>query len=75
MKIARYIGDLLYDYECVVIPGLGGFLTNDKPASIQPNTHYFHPPFKQVMFNAYLKTNDGLLVNYIAREEIFLQRG
>ena len=69
MKIARYIGDLLYDYECVVIPGLGGFLTNDKPATIQPNTHHFHPPFKQVMFNAYLKTNDGLLVNYIAREE------
>jgi cell division septation protein DedD len=69
MKIARYIGDLLYDYECVVIPGLGGFLTNDKPASIQPNTHHFRPPYKQVMFNAYLKTNDGLLVNYIAREE------
>ncbi len=69
MKIARYIGDLLYDYECVVIPGLGGFLTQDKPASIQPNTHHFRPPYKQVMFNAYLKTNDGLLVNYIAREE------
>jgi len=69
MKIARYIGDLLYDYECVVIPGLGGFLTNDKPASIQPNTHHFRPPYKQVMFNAYLKTNDGLLINYIAREE------
>jgi len=69
MKIARYIGDLLYDYECVVIPGLGGFLTSDKPASIQPNTHHFRPPYKQVMFNAYLKTNDGLLVNYIAREE------
>ncbi len=69
MKIARYIGDLLYDYECVVIPGLGGFLTNDKPASIQPNTHHFRPPYKQIMFNAYLKTNDGLLVNYIAREE------
>ncbi len=69
MKIARYIGDLLYDYECVVIPGLGGFLTHDKPSSIQPNTHHFRPPYKQVMFNAYLKTNDGLLVNYIAREE------
>jgi cell division septation protein DedD len=69
MKIAKYIGDLLYDYECVVIPGLGGFLTQDKPASIQPNTHHFRPPYKQVMFNAYLKTNDGLLVNYIAREE------
>ncbi|VAW30718.1 hypothetical protein MNBD_BACTEROID07-2080 [hydrothermal vent metagenome] len=69
MKIARHIGNLLYDYECVVIPGLGGFLTNDKPASIQPNTYHFRPPYKQVMFNAYLKTNDGLLVNYIAREE------
>jgi hypothetical protein len=69
MKIARYIGDLLYDYECVVIPGLGGFLTNDKPATIQPHTHHFRPPYKQVMFNAYLKANDGLLVNYIAREE------
>jgi len=69
MKIARYIGDLLYDYECVVIPGLGGFLTNDKPASIQSNTHHFHPPYKQVMFNAYLKTNDGLLIKYIARKE------
>jgi cell division septation protein DedD len=69
MKIAKYIGDLLYDYECVVIPGLGGFLTNEKPASIHPVTHHFRPPYKQVMFNSFLKTNDGLLLNYIAREE------
>jgi len=68
MKIARYIGDLLYDYECVVIPGLGGFLTSNKPASIHPITHYFRPPHKQVLFNAFLKTNDGLLLNYIAKE-------
>ena len=67
--IDKYITDLLYDFECVIIPGLGGFLTNDKPASIQTKTHHFHPPYKRVMFNAYLKTNDGLLVNYIAREE------
>jgi len=69
MVIARYIGDLLYDYECVVIPGLGGFIINDKPASINYNTHYFKPPFREVMFNPYLRTNDGLLVNYIAKEE------
>lgn len=69
MKIAKYIGDLLYDYECVVIPGLGGFLTNEKPASIHPVTHHFRPPYKQVLFNSFLKTNDGLLLNYIAREE------
>jgi len=69
MVIARYIGDLLYDYECVVIPGLGGFIINDKPASVNYNTHYFKPPFREVMFNPYLRTNDGLLVNYIAKEE------
>ncbi len=69
MKIARYVGDLLYDYECVVIPGLGGFLTNEKPASIHPVTHHFRPPYKQILFNSFLKTNDGLLLNYIAREE------
>jgi cell division septation protein DedD len=69
MKIAKYVGDLLYNYECVVIPGLGGFLTNDKSATINSSSNLFKPPFKQILFNAYLKTNDGLLVNYIAREE------
>jgi len=69
MKIAKYVGDLLYNYECVVIPGLGGFLTNDKPASINSASNLFKPPFKQIFFNAFLKTNDGLLVNYVAREE------
>lgn len=69
MKIAKYVGDLLYNYECVVIPGLGGFLTNEMPAAINPVTNLFRPPFKQVLFNAFLKTNDGLLVNYAAREE------
>lgn len=69
MKIAKYVGNLLYNYECVVIPGLGGFLTNDKPASINTASNLFKPPFKQIFFNAFLKTNDGLLVNYLAREE------
>ncbi|MBE0650169.1 MAG: SPOR domain-containing protein [Bacteroidales bacterium] len=69
MKIAKYVGDLLYNYECVVIPGLGGFLTSDKSATINSSSNLFKPPFKQIHFNAYLKTNDGLLVNYIAREE------
>jgi cell division septation protein DedD len=69
MKIAGYVGDLLYDYECVVIPGLGGFITNDKPAQVVAVTHHFKPPFREVHFNIHLKTNDGLLINYVAREE------
>jgi len=69
MKIAKYIGDLLYDYECVVIPGLGGFLTNDNPVSINEVTYSFSPPFRKIHFNVYLRTNDGLLVNHIAQQE------
>lgn len=69
MKIAKYIGDLLYDYECVVIPGLGGFITDDKPATINEVTYSFSPPFRKIHFNVYLRTNDGLLVNHIAQQE------
>lgn len=69
MKIAKYVGDLLYDYECVVIPGLGGFLADDKPVSINEVTHKFSPPFRKVHFNVRLRTNDGLLVNHVAQQE------
>ena len=69
MKIAGNIGDLLYEYECVVIPGLGGFLTRDHPAYIHPIKHYFKPPHREIVFNPMLRTNDGLLLNYIARSE------
>jgi len=69
MKIAGYVGDLLYDYECVVIPGLGGFITNDKSAQVVAVTHHFKPPFREVHFNVHLKANDGLLINYVARNE------
>jgi hypothetical protein len=69
MKIAGYVGDLLYDYECVVIPGLGGFITKDKPAQVIAVTNHFKPPFREVIFNIHLKANDGLLINYVARQE------
>lgn len=69
MKIAGYIGDLLYEYECVVIPGLGGFLTRDHNASVHPVRHYLKPPYREVVFNPLLRTNDGLLLSHIARSE------
>ncbi len=69
MKIAKYVGDLLYDYECVVIPGLGGFITNDSSVSINEVTHNFTPPFRNIHFNIHLRANDGLLVNHVAQKE------
>lgn len=69
MKIAKYIADLLFEYECIVIPGFGGLITKEIPAQIHPVQHHFIPPSKEIVFNVHLKTNDGLLVNYIARKE------
>lgn len=69
MKIAKYIGDLIYDYECVVVPGLGGFISNEKSAAINKVTNQFKPPYKEIHFNVHLKANDGLLVNYVAKNE------
>jgi hypothetical protein len=65
MDVAKYVAELLYHYECVVLPGLGGFIVNDRPATVNRINHQFKPPFRKVMFNVHLKANDGLLVNHI----------
>ncbi len=69
MKIARYVGELLFDYECVVIPGLGGFIAEDKPVVINKVTDKFSPPFRKIHFNIHLRANDGLLINFVAQQE------
>lgn len=69
MMLANYINDLLYQYDCVIIPNFGGFITNKVGAKVNNNTHTFYPPTKQLSFNAHLKHNDGLLANFIASNE------
>ncbi|MDO6674010.1 SPOR domain-containing protein [Tenacibaculum sp. 1_MG-2023] len=66
MTLANYINDLLYRYDCVIVPNFGGFVTNKIGARVNTTTHTFYPPKKQLTFNAYLQHNDGLLANYIA---------
>jgi hypothetical protein len=69
MILANYIKDLLYRYDCVIVPNFGGFITNRMSASYNTSTSNFLPPFKQIAFNNNLKENDGLLANYIASVE------
>lgn len=69
MRFETYISDLLYRYECVVIPEFGAFLTRPVSARIDEASHTFYPPKKVLSFNEQLKSNDGLLVNYIANVE------
>lgn len=69
MIISKYISDLLFNHECIVIPDLGGFITNYSSAKVNTEKHSFSPPSKKIVFNAYLKVNDGLLINHIAFSE------
>lgn len=64
MTLETYIKELLYRYNCIIVPDFGGFVMNDKSARIDGNT--FLPPYKQITFNSLLQNNDGLLANHIA---------
>lgn len=66
VKLSTYISDLLYRYECVIVPNFGGFVTNTKSAEVDSYSKSFKPPYKKLTFNNHLKNNDGLLANYIA---------
>lgn len=70
MQLDQYISDLLYRYECVILPGFGAFLTQIQSAQIHSTTHAFYPPKKKLSFNAQLTDSDGLLANYISKTEM-----
>ncbi len=69
MQLETYISDLLYRYECVVVPEFGAFLTQGESAKVHESTNAFYPPKKVLSFNEQIQNNDGLLVNYIAGVE------
>lgn len=68
MQFARYIQELLYQYECVTIPHFGAFITRSFAARVTPSGS-FSPPKKEVNFNPLLLANDGILAHYYAKKE------
>ena len=67
MRIEAFITDLLFDHDCVIIPGFGGLVANYRSARLNRMTHVIKPPSKHVGFNRNLTHNDGLLVSCISR--------
>ncbi len=63
-----YLENLLVDYDCVVVPQLGGFITNYKPAQIDQKSGVAHPPQKDVSFNKNLTKSDGLLETTLSQD-------
>ncbi len=49
-------------HDCVIVPGLGGFVTQYVSARRVDDEQLFLPPYRSVGFNPQLTLNDGLLV-------------
>lgn len=66
LELHEHISRLLYDHECVVVPGFGAFLTRYHAAEINHATHMMRPPSRRVYFNPSIRENDGLLAKSIS---------
>lgn len=66
MQLSKYISELLYRYDCVMVPNFGGFVSNTVSSKINTEHHQFTPPSKSISFNVNLQQNDGLLTNHVA---------
>ena len=68
-SVNDYLKKLLYQYNCVVVPDLGAFLTHYQAAAFTEESGVYMPPRKRVAFNEALRLDDGILTNYIMLHE------
>lgn len=66
IELAQHIEALLLENDCVIVPGLGGFVGHYTPAVRLAEENRFLPPARVIGFNPSLKMNDGLLVQSYA---------
>ena len=69
MRVEHYIQELLYRYNCVVVPDFGAFLAQTSVARIDDEANTIYPPTKIVSFNQQLSKNDGLLISHISKSK------
>lgn len=69
MKLDKYISLLLQEYDTVIVPGLGAFVSEYKPAGMDKGSGEIKPPSREITFHSNIKTNDGLLVALISEKE------
>lgn len=69
MNIDQYIIELLEFQDYVVIPEFGAFVSNYVSASHDESSETFLPPSREVIFNANLYQNDGVLAQHLVQNE------
>lgn len=69
--LERHIEILLLSNDCVIVPGLGGFMAHHVDARYDETDGSFLPPLRTLGFNPRLTMNDSLLVqSYIEAYDI-----
>lgn len=69
VTVDKYIRNLLFEHDCVIIPEFGGLLTHHVGAHYDATNCVFIPARKRLAFNEILKIDDGLLTYYVAAHE------
>jgi cell division septation protein DedD len=67
--VDHYLKELLFEHDCVTVPGLGGFIAQSRPSRLLRDRRRIYPPSRIVGFNAMLLHDDGNLASCVAREE------
>ena len=71
IELERHIEVLLLSNDCVIVPGLGGFMTHHVDARYDERDSMFLPPLRTLGFNPQLNLNDSLLAqSYIEAYDI-----
>ncbi len=68
LELIRHIEYLLTEHDCVIVPGLGGFVLQYVPAHFSDDHNTWQPPSKQITFNASLSYHDGLLAQSLMQD-------
>ena len=66
ISIAEAISDLLFVRDTVVVPGLGAFVKKPVSAKVNPVANYFAMPSSEIVFDANLREDNELVVNYMS---------
>ena len=60
MELSIYLIELLRLHDCVIVPDLGGFVTNYRPAEMDLASNSFSPPRKEIIFSSKLDMPDDV---------------
>ncbi len=69
MKLGKYISDLLYHHDQVILPGFGTFSTRYVPAKFIPEKKIVESPTKVAEFSPEPVTGSTPLIAYMAEKE------